>query len=136
MNKETIETALKKVKYPGFSRDIVSFGLLRNIDIENQNVIVNLEVNTADPKLPLNLKNAVEEALTTITEIGKVEVRINVKAATSPASSTERRSQIQRPGHRQWDRQRTCSERFACEIRCIPQSQSAKSCRRAAGRRF
>ncbi len=92
MNKETIETALKEVKYPGFSRDIVSFGLLRNIDIENQNVIVNLEVNTADPKLPLNLKNAVEDALATISEIGKVEVRINVKAATSPASSTDRNS--------------------------------------------
>jgi ATP-binding protein involved in chromosome partitioning len=86
LNKDTIETALKGVKYPGFSRDIVSFGLLRNIDIENQNVIVNLEVNTADPKLPLNLKKAVEDALGAIDAIGKIEVRINVKAATSPAS--------------------------------------------------
>jgi hypothetical protein len=28
LNQDTIEAALKSVKYPGYSRDIVSFGLV------------------------------------------------------------------------------------------------------------
>ena len=92
MNKETIETALKKVKYPGFSRDIVSFGLLRNIDVENNNVIVSLEVNTSDSQLPLILKKAVEDTLATLSGIGQAEVRINVKKASSPVSEPDKKS--------------------------------------------
>lgn len=86
MNQETIKSALKKVKYPGFSRDIISFGLLRNINIQNQNVIVNLEINSPDPKLPLTLKKAVENELLMLDKIGEIEVRINVKSPTSSAN--------------------------------------------------
>ena len=33
---------LKQIKYPGFSRDIVSFGLIKEIQIENQNLIIQI----------------------------------------------------------------------------------------------
>ncbi|HXG48171.1 MAG TPA: chromosome partitioning protein, partial [Methylomirabilota bacterium] len=31
LNQEIVLSALKAVKYPGYSRDIVSFGLVKNI---------------------------------------------------------------------------------------------------------
>ena len=40
MTSETIQAQLKTVKYPGFSRDIVSFGLVRDIQIKDANVCV------------------------------------------------------------------------------------------------
>ena len=42
MNKNQIIEILKKVKYPGFSRDIVSFGLVKNIQLENLEVTISI----------------------------------------------------------------------------------------------
>ena len=42
---ELIRAALTTVKYPGFSRDIVSFGLVKKIDIDEKN-------NVTDDALP------------------------------------------------------------------------------------
>ena len=51
INKETIEKALGQVRYPGFSRDILSFGLLRGIEVTpDGKVTVGLAVTTADPR--------------------------------------------------------------------------------------
>ena len=36
MNKELINKLLSEVKYPGFSRDIISFGILKNMDINDK----------------------------------------------------------------------------------------------------
>ena len=35
LSEEQVKEALKGVKYPGFSRDIVSFGLLKGIRIDD-----------------------------------------------------------------------------------------------------
>ncbi|HBE22184.1 MAG TPA: chromosome partitioning protein, partial [Verrucomicrobiales bacterium] len=36
MTVDLIRDALRTVRYPGFSRDIVSFGLVKDISIENK----------------------------------------------------------------------------------------------------
>ena len=41
VSEDQIKEALKTVKYPGFSRDIVSFGLVKGIEARNGNVTVN-----------------------------------------------------------------------------------------------
>tara|TARA_B000000441_G_scaffold114401_1_gene85546 strand:+ start:863 stop:988 length:126 start_codon:yes stop_codon:yes gene_type:complete len=38
MNKDNILDLLKKITYPGFSRDIVSFGMIKDIIIDNETV--------------------------------------------------------------------------------------------------
>ncbi len=92
MNKEAIETALKQVKYPGFSRDIVSFGLLRSIDCNENRVKVGLEVTTSDPQIPHRLKSEVENTLQALAGIGQVEVNIIVKSSSAPASDDKKPS--------------------------------------------
>ena len=38
VSEEQVRNALKAVKYPGFSRDIVSFGLVKAVNIDNGEV--------------------------------------------------------------------------------------------------
>ncbi len=78
LDKEFILAALKSVKYPGFSRDIVSFGLVEHVDINGAAVVVRLQVTTADETIPLKIKNAAEEILKDLegVESAKVEVAL------------------------------------------------------------
>ncbi len=87
---EAIQEAIKQVKYPGFSRDIVSFGLIRNLDFRGGKATVELAVTTSDPKVPSQLKSEIETVLQGLGEVEEVEVRIAVsqpKAQPGPAGS-------------------------------------------------
>src|ERR1051325_7675041 len=53
---DEIKEHLKQVKYPGFSRDIVSFGLVRSAALADGTAKVSLAITTSDPKTPLHLK--------------------------------------------------------------------------------
>ena len=49
---ENIQAALKSVKFPGFSRDIVSFGLVREIEQTGEDVQVGIAVSYTHLTLP------------------------------------------------------------------------------------
>ena len=46
MDKEKILNHLKKVNYPGFSRDIVSFGLVNEVTFNDGKACVKIESNS------------------------------------------------------------------------------------------
>ena len=46
MNKDKVLELLKTVTYPGFSRDIVSFGMVHDVNIENESISVILNIKT------------------------------------------------------------------------------------------
>src|SRR5437764_12339615 len=52
VTEEQIKNALKSVKYPGFSRDIVSFGLIKQIVSTDAETRVQLVLTTNDPAVP------------------------------------------------------------------------------------
>ena len=52
MDTESIKAALKTVKFPGFSRDIISFGLVRDVDLKDGEALISVEITTADTKIP------------------------------------------------------------------------------------
>src|SRR6059058_1318892 len=60
---EQIKNALKSVKYPGFSRDIVSFGLIKQIVSTDAETRVQLVLTTNDPAVPRAIKAEAEEVL-------------------------------------------------------------------------
>lgn len=77
MLKTTIQNALKGVKYPGFSRDIISFGLVREINFDNEgNVSIEVTLTTADPQVPNILKSEIEKVLKGLDGINNVAVNI------------------------------------------------------------
>ena len=89
---EKIKDALASVKYPGFSRDIVSFGLVRDIKLNGNATTVQIDITTADSTLPSTIKKAAEAAIEEVEGINEVEVRISVskpKTQPSPTSPKE-----------------------------------------------
>ena len=52
MTTDELRDALTAVKYPGFSRDIVSFGLIQSLEVEDGTAQMLLKVQTRDPKVP------------------------------------------------------------------------------------
>src|SRR3569832_1705843 len=56
--------ALKSVKYPGFSRDIVSFGVIRDIEVSSTGVTVVLQPASADEAVVAQIESAVRDTLT------------------------------------------------------------------------
>lgn len=89
---DQIKEALKAVKFPGFSRDIVSFGLVRDVQIAADNTAtVQLDITTADHSIPVQIKKEVEAVLANQPEVTSSEVRVSVtkpKAAPAPSSPT------------------------------------------------
>jgi ATP-binding protein involved in chromosome partitioning len=55
--------ALKQVKYPGFSRDIVAFGMVKDILIGGASVVVQLAPSTANPEILTQIRQDVIEVL-------------------------------------------------------------------------
>jgi len=62
-SEEQVRDALRSVRYPGFSRDIVSFGLVKGVDIDNGDVKVQLALATNDPNIPATIKSDAEKIL-------------------------------------------------------------------------
>jgi ATP-binding protein involved in chromosome partitioning len=81
MTPDLIREALRQVRYPGFSRDIVSFGLIKDVNCEPGLTTVRIEVQTRDPKVPEQIFRDCHEVLDTLPEAGTVKVEIEVKDA-------------------------------------------------------
>ncbi len=80
--------ALRGVKFPGMSRDIVSFGFVSRIKACAGQVAVDLQMSTHNPAAAEKVKEAAEQALRTIPEVEEVRVNINVvKPATREESA-------------------------------------------------
>ncbi len=85
MTADSIKEALKQVKYPGFSRDIVSFGLVRHASFAAGTARVGIAITTSDPKVPTALKAEVEKCLRAQPGVTDVVVELAVSAAKAPA---------------------------------------------------
>ncbi|MDD5350429.1 MAG: Mrp/NBP35 family ATP-binding protein [Chthoniobacteraceae bacterium] len=87
LSEDLIRSALAKVRYPGFSRDILSFGLLKDLQISGADVTVALQVTAKDPSIPQTLQNDTEAALRAVPGVGAVTVKVEAHApAGAPAA--------------------------------------------------
>ncbi|MBI2814424.1 MAG: Mrp/NBP35 family ATP-binding protein [Opitutae bacterium] len=84
MTADTIKEALKQVKYPGFSRDIVSFGLVRSATFVDGTAQVAVAITTSDPKAPTTLKAEIEKCLRALPGVKDVIIELAVSAAKAP----------------------------------------------------
>lgn len=87
MTSDELKEHLKHVKYPGFSRDIVSFGLVRSAGVLNGVAKVSLALTTSDPKLPRQLKQDVEQCLRALPGITDIVVDIAVAPMKTAATA-------------------------------------------------
>jgi ATP-binding protein involved in chromosome partitioning len=87
VSEEQIRDALKSVKYPGFTRDIVSFGLVKSVNIDDGEVKVQLALATNDPNVPATIKNDAEKALRTVAGVQNAKVLIDIHAPPTGAGA-------------------------------------------------
>jgi ATP-binding protein involved in chromosome partitioning len=92
MTPDFIRDALRQVKYPGFSRDIVSFGLVKDVTCTPGQTTVKIEIQTRDPKIPEEIFRACHAALDNLPDVGSVKIDIDVKDAPAAASGTGKSS--------------------------------------------
>src|SRR5260370_41542914 len=87
ISEEEVQAALKSVKYPGFTRDIVSFGLVKSIQIDNGEVKEQLALATNDPNIPAAIKNDAERALRGLEGVRSAKVLIDIHAPPGGAGA-------------------------------------------------
>src|SRR6266704_3282439 len=86
VTEDDIKNALKSVKYPGYSRDIVSFGLVKQITATNGAVSVSLQVTANNPEVAQQIKSESERVLRALPGVNKVYVQVNQPNAPQPAA--------------------------------------------------
>ena len=86
LTEQAITEALQAVKYPGYSRDIVSFGLVRNVAASNGAVSVSLQLTAHNPEVAQKLKQDCEVALKSLPGVKLVHVDVGMPAAPATAA--------------------------------------------------
>ena len=81
LTKENILEELKKVKYPGFSRDIVSFGVVKDVKIEDGAVTVIMNVITNDDTTAPQIEKEAKAVLEAVPGVKDVRLSMNVQKA-------------------------------------------------------
>ncbi len=80
LTEEKIRETLKAVKFPGFSRDIVSFGIVKSITVTEKNdVTVALHIVTRDTAVPQQIDKDVRGALAHLEGIGRVDIQVTAQ---------------------------------------------------------
>ena len=87
VTEEQVREALRAVKYPGFSRDIVSFGLIKGIEIHNSSVTVQLTLQTNEAAVPRAIKADAETVLQKLAGVSQAKVLIDIHAPPAGAGA-------------------------------------------------
>ncbi len=77
MTKQNIVDQLSKVKYPGFSKDIISFGMLKDILISEDSITINLSQPTNESKILDEIKSNIIDSISSINHSDK-DIIINM----------------------------------------------------------
>ena len=89
LDKNGVLEALKNVKYPGFEKDIVTFGFVKDIEINEDNLFVEVEILSASLEVAKELKLNIEEVL---SNSGLKRVDISIKQPAQPAQKSNSQS--------------------------------------------
>jgi ATP-binding protein involved in chromosome partitioning len=86
LTREAVMEALKAVKYPGYSRDIVSFGLVKEVAVEAGTVRLALQLTGGTPEVGTQIKTDCESVLSGLEGVNQASVEVRQpQAASQPA---------------------------------------------------
>jgi ATP-binding protein involved in chromosome partitioning len=121
-----IQNALKAVKYPGFSRDIVSFGIVKDVSVANGAVSVAMQLTSANPDAARQIKTEAEQVLKRLPGVTHVIVEVHQPTASQAAAGTAFANQTKVPGVKRVIAvasgkggvgKSTCSANLACALK-------------------
>ena len=85
MNKEHILDHLKSINYPGFSRDIVSFGMVKDVSVDGDTVTVHLNITSQNEEKKQEVISAVKKELSGHFKAVNVELSADAPQQAAPA---------------------------------------------------
>jgi ATP-binding protein involved in chromosome partitioning len=94
LNEEAVINALKGVKYPGYSRDIVSFGLVKEIAAGNGAVSVVVQLTSGNPQIAQQIKADCENTLRALPAVQRIFVEVKLPAG-QPSAATGANAWVQ-----------------------------------------
>lgn len=86
--KESVVNVLKEVSYPGFSRDIVSFGIVQDLKITDKSIHILLSLKSKDPDVAEQLKKSVSEKL--LEKYPGLSVNVDTEIKEQPSFHTQK----------------------------------------------
>jgi ATP-binding protein involved in chromosome partitioning len=86
VTREQVLDRLRTVKYPGYSRDIVSFGMVKDVQVEDSRVKIHLHITTQDPKIREAIATLAREQVESMPGVSEVEFHVEA-------------GEVKRPGH-------------------------------------
>ena len=87
---EDILDLLKNVKYPGYSRDIVSFGLVTEVKFIDGHAQIKVEVNGDDSTLPNTIKAEITNVLDGAPSVKSQDIQVVFKQGEKGSGSNEK----------------------------------------------
>jgi ATP-binding protein involved in chromosome partitioning len=91
MNEQKVLSALSKVLYPGFTKDIVTFGFVNNIVVNGNDVSFTVEITSSAPEVAQQIK---DDATAELKAAGAGAINCMVKAPQMPRESSSRGKNI------------------------------------------
>ena len=85
---DQVRERLRKVRYPGFSRDIVSFGVVKSVQVSpnGRDVTIGLTIQTNQPSVAQQIREEALSALHALPGIGKADLQFDIQ--NPPATPT------------------------------------------------
>ena len=84
MEKDKVLEKLKQINYPGFNRDIVSFGMVKDITVDNDVVKLELSISSQNEEKKQEVIKSVKEKLSNDFTKVEISLKTDVSATSSP----------------------------------------------------
>ena len=89
MKKSEVLTLLQSIQYPGFSRDIVSFGMVKNVNVGKDNVIIELAIKTQNDEKKKTVVDEIENKLSPYFKQVDIKITADESHQGPPAQSSQ-----------------------------------------------
>ncbi len=87
ITEDAVKNALKVVKYPGYNRDIVSFGLVKSVLVQGGSVSVGIFLNSGNKEVAQKIKEEAEAVIREIPGVQSAKVEMQQTPAGQPAAA-------------------------------------------------
>jgi ATP-binding protein involved in chromosome partitioning len=83
---QNIEKILSEIKYPGFSRDILSFGVINNIDIQENKIQIKLKFTSRNEEIITQVREQIQAKMKEVYPDTELEI---IEASVEPPSTNK-----------------------------------------------